>query len=83
MHVTQSIYRGQSPDFCYAWFLLLCTFCSLLLASNTAVRVEPLARLTTKLALGNQLIQELDRRNQVVVNLALLAPAIDNELHGV
>lgn len=65
------------------YFQLLDISPPLLLASNTAVRVEALARLAAKVALGNKFIQQLDGGNQVGVNLALLSPAIDNVLHGI
>lgn len=55
----------------------------LLLASDAVVRVETLSRLASKVTLGNKIVQQLDGSDQVVVDLALLAPAIDNELHGI
>lgn len=55
----------------------------LLLASNAVVGVEALSRLASKVTLGNKIVQQLDGGDQVVVDLALLAPAIDNELHGI
>lgn len=56
---------------------------SLLLASNAVVGIETLSRLASKVALGDQLIQQLDGCDQVIVDLALLAPAVHNEFHGI
>lgn len=70
-----------------SFFLLfsqvLSYFLRLLLASNAVVRVETLSRLASKVTLSNKLVQQLDGSDQVVVDLALLAPAIDNKLHGI
>ena len=56
---------------------------SLLLATNAVVGIETLSGLASKVALRDQLIQQLDGCDQVVINLSLLAPAVNNEFHGI